>query len=571
MSASRKLVELEDLRQRLADAEETLRAIRSGEVDALIVAGPDGDQVFSLKGAEQPYRVFVEQMQEGAVTLDHAGTVLYCNRRFADLMRSPLQRVIGTAFATWVCEPDREEVSRIVAGNDAKKLRVSLCASDGTPVPASLSLSRLPLEEAEAICCVVTDLTGQEERRALESAMQELRAAQERLSERNQELLAARQAAERASDAKDRFLAALSHELRTPLTPALITATELREDPSISESARQDLDLIRRNIELEARLIDDLLDITRIVNGKVSLKREVVDVHVLLESALGISDADAREKELTFTRRLEAQESRVEGDPVRIQQILWNLVRNAVKFTPPGGRIEVRSGNIDGVLSVTISDTGIGIEAEAMERLFTPFEQAGEEITREFGGLGLGLAISAKLVEMHGGRIAATSDGRHKGASFTVSLPVARAPHHAVSDGTGQAVGEAGEDGTGEIGGRRKLRILLVEDHDDTRGVLMRLLGRTHTVRGVGTVNEALRAAASERFDLVISDLGLPDASGLELMRQLSQRHGLRGIALSGYGMDDDVRQSRDAGFIEHITKPVDVRALRTAVERLIF
>jgi PAS domain S-box-containing protein len=577
---------LEQLRQRLAEAEETLRAIRSGEVDALVVSGPEGDQVFSLKGAEQPYRAFVELMQEGALTLDESGTVLYSNRTFADLVQSPLQKVIGSKFESWVRESDRHDLTEAFAHAAPHKVYVFLSTAQGGLIPVRLSLSRMPVDDIEATCCVVTDLTEREEKRALESALGELRAAQERLRDQNEELLIARQTAERASVAKDRFLAALSHELRTPLTPCLMTAIALRDDPTIGEGARQDLDLIRRNIELEARLIDDLLDLTRIVNGKLELRRELVDVHVLLESALGMSQPDAAAKRLTINRRLAARRPVVLGDPVRIQQILWNLVRNAVKFTPAGGHVEIASEDAAGgdELRVSITDSGIGIDPEAMERIFTPFEQAGQEITREFGGLGLGLAISARLVELHGGRIAASSAGRNRGATFTIELPAAAgavpdqreiggATRHDGDDGgefasPGKAVaGVASADGDGAAS--RSLRILLVEDHEDTRRVMLKLLGGNHMVRAVGTVAAALRAADAEPFDLVISDLGLPDDSGLELMRQLNRKHGLRGIALSGFGMEDDLRKSRDAGFVEHIIKPVDVASLRTILRRL--
>src|SRR5688500_12904704 len=210
----RNVVELDDLRERLREAEETLAAIRNGEVDSLIVSGPNGDHVFSLKGAEQPYRVFVEQMLEGAVTLGEDGTVLYCNRRFAEMVRSRLEKVIGSQVRAFVRPSDRNELSDILRDPADRKAVFVLAASDGSLIPAQLAFSRLPVEAdgVNAICVVVTDLTEQEERRELATALQSLRAAQEQLQQQNDELARARAAAEAANEAKDAFLAALSHE-----------------------------------------------------------------------------------------------------------------------------------------------------------------------------------------------------------------------------------------------------------------------------------------------------------------------------------------------------------------------
>jgi len=552
-------VELDDLRARLREAEETLSAIRNGEVDSLIVAGLNGDQVFSLKGAEQPYRIFVEQMLEGVVTLATDGTILYGNRRFADMLHSRLEKVIGSQMKSFIRAGDQEQLQEILRTPSNSKVRFVLEAADGCLVSAQLAFSHLPLEEVDTFCVVVTDLTEQEEKKELVSALENLRAVQAQLQMQNDALVRARQEAEAASEAKDNFLAALSHELRTPLTPVLMIAQALQADVSLPPSMREDLALLRRNIELEARLIDDLLDLTRIVRGKIDLRTGVVDVHSVIVDALDICRGDLAGKRLGVIQALRAGESHVTGDGVRIQQILWNLIRNAVKFTPGGGQIIIRSHNDGNKLCVTIIDTGIGIEPEVIGRIFSPFEQAGQSITQQFGGLGLGLAISKRLAEMHGGTIVAQSEGRNRGATFTLSLPTIAAPAMLLNIAQPPAHQE----------GAKSLRILLVEDHDDTRRSLARLLGRVHKVRDVPSVESALAAANQEHFDLVISDVGLPDGNGLELMRSLRQQHGLTGICLSGFGMEEDIARSSDAGFCQHLTKPIDFRKLEAIIHSL--
>ena len=553
-------VELDELRVRLREAEETLAAIRNGEVDSLVVSGPNGNQIFSLKGAEHPYRVFVEQMLEGAVTLSTDGTILYCNRRFADMMHSPLEKMIGSQFKSLVRPEDQAELEQILAGSCGTKVRFMLEAADGAQVSTQLAFSRLPVDQLEAICVVVTDLAEQQQKQELASALQDLRLAQQQLQLQNDALVRARLDAEAASEAKDNFLAALSHELRTPLTPVLMTATSLEADMSLPPSVRQDLAILRRNVELEARLIDDLLDLTRIVRGKIELRSELVDVHAVLVDALSICRSDMSDKRLQLTEDLGASRFHANGDAVRIQQILWNLLRNAVKFTAEGGRIIVRSRNEQQNLCIEVIDTGIGIDAAAINRIFSPFEQAGREITQMFGGLGLGLAISKKLAELHGGTVIAQSEGRERGATFTFRLPAVAAPVPGHQTAKKRDVDEQ----------ERRLRILLVEDHDDTRTSLARLLGRTHTVRDVPTVETALSVAGSESFDLVISDIGLPDGSGLELMRALRDKHGLKGICLSGFGMEDDIARSAEAGFHHHLTKPIDLKKLETIIYSLV-
>ncbi|MDB5325271.1 MAG: Sensory transduction protein kinase 2 [Phycisphaerales bacterium] len=370
----------------------------------------------------------------------------------------------------------------------------------------------------------------------------------------------AKQEADDANAAKDQFLAVLSHELRTPLTPVLGMAMMLESDPDLSAERRADATMIRRNVELEARLIDDLLDITRIRQGKLSLSRSPVDLAVLLRDVERICEADAQAKQIRVRSIVPAGTRMVHADPARLQQILWNLLKNAIKFTPTSGQVTINlSDGPKGVLKVDVMDTGIGIAPETLPRVFNAFEQGGSNVTRRFGGIGLGLAISKALAEAHGGQLVATSEGSGRGACFTLSL--ASLSSHTPSDAAWQPKGPQTEP----------LKVLLVEDHPDTSEVMTRLLQNlNHEVSHAGSITAARRLAGTRAFDVVISDIGLPDGTGVELMRHLSTEHHLKGIAMSGYGMEDDVRRSLDAGFHAHLTKPVNVDQLEAAIGELV-
>jgi signal transduction histidine kinase/ActR/RegA family two-component response regulator len=378
----------------------------------------------------------------------------------------------------------------------------------------------------------------------------------------------ARAEAEAANEAKDRFLATLSHELRTPLTPVLAIASGLAADELIPPGARRQLETILRNVELEARLIDDLLDLTRIARGKLDLRQEVTDLRKVVEHTIEISCArEVAAGRLRVVTELAAEDHRLWADPSRLTQVLWNLLNNAVKFTPAGGTITVRSALEPERLVLQVSDTGAGLDPEAMPYIFNAFEQGRIRGPRRTGGLGLGLAISKAIAEMHGGTLSAASEGHGHGATFTLVLPRGRdLPAAAEAPRT---EGES-EDLKSAV---PSLRILLVEDHADTAEAmaeLLRLLGHEVTVAGdVATALAAGEAAASRgALDLLVSDLGLPDGSGLDVMRALA-RFGVPGIALSGYGMEEDVRRSHEAGFSRHLTKPVGLPALESAISRL--
>jgi CheY-like chemotaxis protein/nitrogen-specific signal transduction histidine kinase len=370
-----------------------------------------------------------------------------------------------------------------------------------------------------------------------------------------------------ANAAKDQFLALLSHELRNPLSPVIAMVGELEASTPDTPEIRHALEVIRRNVELEARLIDDLLDVTRIAKGKLQLSFEVVSVHEIAQRAYEICHEDIESKHLRVDFRLRAAQCYVEADPARLQQVFWNLIKNSVKFTPTGGGIAVETRNpTPEEIEVRITDTGIGIEGEKIDKIFNAFEQGQSSITRRFGGLGLGLAISKAMVDAHGGKIRMESQGKDKGATFTVTLRTVATP--AAVNG---AEAPAAADGAKKTGETKHRHILVVDDHHDTcTGMKMMLERRGYDITLAHTADQAVEKVRAHDFDLLISDIGLPDRSGYELMRELQTIKSLRGIALSGFGMEHDITKARAAGFSEHLTKPINFERLEEAIQNLL-
>ncbi len=368
----------------------------------------------------------------------------------------------------------------------------------------------------------------------------------------------AREESEAANHAKDRFLAALSHELRTPLTPILALTSVLERDPQLRMETRRRVEIVRRNAELEARLIDDLLDLTRIARGKLKVELEDVTVGSAVDHVLEICRSEAVEKGIALERKLlEGRDLTARADPARLRQVLWNLVENAIRFTPSGGSIRLRASSPGpGRVEIEVSDSGRGIEPSEIGRIFHPFEQAGQSS----GGLGLGLAISAALVEAQSGTLTAASAGSGRGSTFRVELPSSSEPARVRA---GPAAALPAEPAAGPR------RVLLVEDHPDTAAAVRELLQEMACeVALAGTVEQALAAAQRDSFDLVLSDVGLPDGSGFDLMSLLRDRHGLSGIALTGFGMEQDIERGRQAGFQDHLIKPITFDRLSQAVHR---
>jgi CheY-like chemotaxis protein len=319
--------------------------------------------------------------------------------------------------------------------------------------------------------------------------------------------------------------------------------------------------MIKRNVELETRLIDDLLDLNRITSGKLPLNLDSLDLNTAVRDACAICRQGLQERAIDLQLALDDSAGAVRADSARLHQVLWNVLKNAIKFTPDRGAIRVCTQPLPGGLSeVRVSDSGIGISPDVLPRIFNAFEQGDASVTRQFGGLGLGLAICKALIDLHGGTIRAESAGPGQGSTFIIRLPSATSP--ALRDAPGAT--------TVDHEKTRRLRILLVEDHADTARTLTRLLKRAgYTVITASDVAGAAAAAEREPVDLLISDLGLPDGNGHDVIRRVRAHRIIPAIAMSGYGMDEDLRRSRQAGFTEHLVKPVDISLLLTAITRV--
>ncbi len=370
-----------------------------------------------------------------------------------------------------------------------------------------------------------------------------------------------------ANAAKDQFLALLSHELRSPLAPVIAMVGELEAEVPDSPPVKEALEVVRRNVELEARLIDDLLDVTRISKGKLQLSFETICIHQILQRAYEICREEIQAKNLEVEFQLRAARTHVEGDPARLQQVFWNLIKNSVKFTPEKGRITIETLNpASDKIEARIIDTGIGIEQEKIDKIFNAFEQGQAEITRRFGGLGLGLAISKALIDAQGGKIRVQSAGKDKGATFSVELNTVLTPIGGDGERQDQQVDREQEPAIS-----RHQRVLLVDDHHDTCIGMKRMLERHgYEITVAHSAEQAVEKIRSEDFDLLISDIGLPDRSGYELMREVRLNKDLPGIALSGFGSEQDINQAREAGFSEHLTKPINFERLEKTIQNLL-
>jgi PAS domain S-box-containing protein len=482
----------------------------------------------------------------------------------------PLQDVFAI-----ISEADRQPVeppvARVIREGVAVALanHIALIARDGTERPIADSAAPIKDHEDKTVGVVlvfrdVTDKRRHEQER-------ECLLAAERI---------ARSEAESANRAKDRFLAVLSHELRTPLTPVLFATSSLLEqgDHALDPSIRSVLEMVRRNVELEARLIDDLLDVSRIARGRLVLDVKTVDVHEVIRDCVAICRDETSLAALEVDLDLAAGDHHVEGDQARLMQVVWNLVRNAARFTPEGGgTLSIRTGNTPGSggergtgssgalaaagLVVEFTDTGIGIDPAIHDRIFEPFYQGDEGVRRRPEGLGLGLSISRSIAEAHGGRLSLHYPGPGKGSRFRLELRTVPA---------GVTNSPEPIEPPARPPGRPGLNVLLVEDNPDTLRYLTHILQkRNYNVVPVDRLSAALAAAGQAKFDLLISDIELPDGTGLELIHGLGGGRTLPGIAISGFGSEEDMQQSAGAGFAEHLTKPIDLNRLESAIRRV--
>ena len=508
----------------------------------------NGSSISTLHEQAEQFRILVDSVEEYAIyLLDARGNVMTWNTGAEKIKGFTAEEIIGKNFACFYTAEDvaadrpqrnlREAARRGHVSDQGLRVR-----KDGTTFEAEVVLTALRDQKGNirGYSKVTRDITDQI---------------------RTREFEAEKIAAEKASKAKDDFLAALSHELRTPLTPALAAATYLEDNAEkLPPEFVEDVELIRRNVKLQARLIDDLLDLTRITRGKLRIDLETCDAHSVIRNAVEIAGSAIAAKGISLSSRLDANQHHIKADPIRLQQVFWNLINNAVKFTPHAGKIAIRTSSDDrGCFHFDITDNGIGIEPERLSSLFRPFEQADASVTRQFGGLGLGLAISKHLVELHRGTIQAESRGRSFGSTFKITLETVP-PESAKADVAPQSA----------RGPAKPLRILIVEDHRDTRRTLSRLLTHFgHEVLAADNVHRALEIIGSGDIDVLLCDIGLPDGSGYEVIARARQKQPIQAIAITGFGTDKDLRRSKEAGFDFHLVKPIDLHELQTVLEQV--
>lgn len=501
-----------------------------------------------LYNTAEQFHILVDSVEEYAIyMLDPNGNIITWNTGAQKIKGYSAEEIIGKNFTSFYTAED------VAAGKPQRNLceagRRGYIRDQGLRVRKDGSTF-----EAEVVITALPDDTGK-----IRGFSKVTRDITDQI--RSREFEAEKIAAQKASKAKDDFLAALSHELRTPLTPALAAATYLEDNAEkLPPEFVEDVEIIKRNVQLQARLIDDLLDLTRIARGKFHLEWEDCDAHTVIRNALDTASSAIAAKHFKLATKLEAKEHHIRADCIRLQQVFWNLINNAVKFTPQGGEITIRTFNDNaGHFIFEIADTGIGIETQRLGSLFQPFEQADASVTRQFGGLGLGLAISKRLVEFHHGTIEAESRGRSFGATFKVILDAlpAGAKKRGLND---RATGKT----------FKPLRILLVEDHQDTRRTLSRLLTHFgHKVVTADNVRSAMEIIDSDTINVLLCDIGLPDGSGYDVISQARSKRPIKGVALTGFGTEDDIRRSKEAGFDFHLVKPVNFQELQTVLEQL--
>ena len=750
--------EVTSLRQRLEEAEETLRAIRTGEVDALVIDSPEGEAIYTLTTADYPYRLMIDEMNQGAVSVSPDSLILYSNRNFAGMLGFHGTNVSGKRFGEFVIPSLREQFQKDLqtARTQGVSREYSLKHESGREVPVLISFARLQ-PQTNSINIVVTDLTSQKQLeeelrqaktgleeqvaertkelrdserrlfRILEHSAADLKAMRrlneigtrcardghdrngclqeilsvaieitgaekgniqlvnaatgllemcaqkgfdrafleffrdenpfsacrhaieiqqrvvvedvrksalfvgtpslkalsdahvlavqstplissaghvlgvisthfgspcrpteqeirlmdllarqagdylerKRVEEEREELLERehelRQTAEDANRLKDEFLAIMSHELRNPLNVILGYAELLLRSNEIKNSMplRRMADAVKRNAVAQSKLIRDLLDLSRLRSGKLELNRETVSPVSAIENAIETVRMDADTKNITITVEAPGDAMFVEADPIRLEQVIWNLLNNAVKFTPQDGHIAVKVHNASEQIVLSVVDNGQGIDETFLPHIFEIFRQADPSTNRSQSGMGIGLAVVQQLVELHGGSVSAHSDGIDRGATFTIQLPRS-------SQNKLQRTPALDHHGLDSLEG---MDVLVVDDSADTTEMVQHLLeiGGAN-VNAVTSGPEALRAAGEKQFDVVLSDISMPGMDGFEFLTRLRNVPGYRdvpAVALTGFGRPEDVQRAYDQGFFAHLTKPFDIQALACLLQKM--
>ena len=664
-------LKIDELNLSISEAENILRALRGGEVDGVIVTRQGDKRVLTLSGAEYPYRVVIENMSEGAVTLTGQGQITYCNSKFAEMVGVRPKLLIGSSIAKLVVNVSQLETLLHESAAAAKKDEINLKTADDRIVPTLFSVSPLKLDYTFGFCIVVTDLTDQKLSQELEIATKIERTMREQAEEARRnisnilesitdsymalddrwiitdlneraaaitgrsrdeligqnvwELFPARvhtdvyhtfhqavadqkpahfEAAsvtaqgkwfevhaypspeglsvylrditerkcaeaererlltklEEGNRRKDEFLAMLSHELRNPLAPISNALEVMRRSGTDERERRASREVIGRQVDDLARLIDDLLDASRITSGKVRLELQTMELSGVVSRSIETTRpmTDARKHRLTVS--LPAEPVWLEADPTRLAQVFSNLLNNAAKYTQEGGDISIKA-EVEGTeLVVAVRDSGIGIPADVLPQVFDMFTQADRSLDRAQGGLGIGLTLARSIVQMHGGTVQAFSDGPNKGSEFVVRLPVVTQ--------MAELMDEIRAVDHPPAASRR--RVLVVDDNPDateTMSILLKLSG--HEIEIAHDGDSALEAAERFKPQVILLDVGLPGMHGYEVaerLRSLPENENVVLVALTGYGQERDRVRAMEAGFDYHFVKPVDFEKLEAVV-----
>jgi PAS domain S-box-containing protein len=556
-----------------------------------------GNKEAALLRAQERFRTAIEAAPNAMVIADAAGRIVMVNARAEEFFRYPREELVGMHVDELVPRRYRsghtgfrEAFARSPGARPLGARRELFgLRKDGSEFPIEIGLNTVQTDEGTMMMATVVDIT---ERKRAERE-------RERLLESER---TARTEAEHASQMKDEFVATLSHELRSPLTAITGWAYMLRRlvatsaanshgaaeragdgadgqppRPPAEDQLAKGLEVIERNARVQTQLIEDLLDMSRIVSGKIRLDVQEVDLPEVIEQALTTAEPAARAREIRLQKLIDPRVAPIHGDPARLQQIIWNLLSNAIKFTPRKGRVQVILQRINSHIEIVVSDTGEGIDPAFLPHIFERFRQADASTTRKHGGLGLGLAIVKHLVELHGGTVSASSDGLGKGATFTVVLPLAiihprpqeervhpRAP-------TAETVAETAADDSALSG----VRVVVAEDDADARDLIGRVLEQAGArVRSAGSANEALAAMEEFRPAVLVSDIGMPGKDGYQLIREVRARAAERGglvpaIALTAFARSEDRTRALLAGYQMHLAKPVNPEELVASVASL--
>jgi PAS domain S-box-containing protein len=673
--------EVEALRARLEEAEQTLEAIRTGKVDALVVSGAAGERVFTLQGADHRYRRIVEGMTEGAIIASPTGLILYANTAFAELVATPLERVLGSRLRQYVPASATAKLDRLLREARAGTVTTeSVLLANGAPaIPVHISAATDGEIAQGGVCLIVTNLTdameaaerrfqfvadmlpqiiwsarpdgttdyfnrrwyeytGMTPARSMGRGWQEVvhpddlqacadawtrsvstgegyevsyrfkRASDGAYRWHLGRALAQRDAsgtilcwygtctdiederalsaeAQRARDRalettrlKDEFVATVSHELRTPLNAILGWGRMLQSGATPPDKRAHAIDTIVRNAISQGQLIDDLLDVSRIVSGNLRLNVDIVDAAHIVAAAVDVVQPAADAKGLHLRCVIDSDAAMVSGDAGRLQQVVWNLLSNAVKFTPREGTIDVRLRRVDSVIELSVTDSGAGIAARFLPFAFDRFRQQDGAVTRRAGGLGLGLAIVKSLVELHGGTVDAHSEGEGLGSTFTVRIPIAAVRPSSVVPARGRVSTASPPEGIpvvsrpAEVAG---LKVLVVDDEPDARDLLRAVLEYCEAkVTTASSAAEALGVVEMLKPDVIVSDIGMPVDDGYTFIRRLREKPRESGgrtpaVALTAYARPEDRRRALLAGFQSHAAKPIDPQELVVVVASL--